>query len=92
MSLTRIEFYHEEKILINMILFTAMVTCTWFGFRITKDGTHAAVPIDVTLLLETRQIYKQMLTDSSQISRSGQKHLIPGFTPYFKGLELALNF
>ena len=54
-------------------------------------GRYTAVPIDVTLLLEARQIYKQMLTDSSQISRSGQKPRIPGFIPYFKGLELPLK-
>ena len=35
---------------------------TGFKFRVTKDGTQHAVPIDVTLLLETRQIYKEMHT------------------------------
>ena len=58
---------------VNVLVYIEVVNfrrdCTGFELRITKDGT-TAVPVDVTLSLETRQIYKQMLTDSSEISRN----------------------
>ena len=50
------------------------------------EGRYTAVPVDVTLLLKTIRV------DVDGLKWNLQKHRIPGFTPYSKGLELALNF
>ena len=58
------------------------------------EGRYTAISMDVSLLLKARQIQVDvdLLKWNLQKQWNLQKHRIPGFTPYIKGLELALNF